>query len=99
MYSFGMEDLNMVKKSIDGKEGQPRWTHTVGLIVAIGTLVWSITSHFIPKPEPQVPRPTAVTPAPSVSVSGLGNVGVGTMSGGQISVGIPAVPSKAGSAP
>ena len=89
----------MVKKSSDGKDGPPRWTYIAAPIVAIVALAWSITSHFIPKPEPQVTRPTAVTPAPSVSVSGSGNVGVGTMSGGQISVGIPAVPSKSGSAP
>lgn len=89
----------MVKRSSDGKEGQPRWTHIALSIVAIVGLVWDIASDFIPKPEPQVHKPAAVTPAPSVSVSGSGNVGVGTMSGGQISVGIPAVPSKAGSAP
>lgn len=99
MYILGREDWNMATRSNGAKEGPPRWTYVAGSIVAIGGLVWGIVSYFIPKPEPQKPAPAAATPAPSVSVSGSGNVGVGTMSGGHISVGVPAVPSKGGSAP
>ena len=91
----------MVTRPNDAKAGPPRWTYVAGSIVAIGSLVWGIVGYVIPKPEPepQKPAPAAVAPAPSVSVSGSGSVGVGTMSGGQISVGVPAAPSNAGNAP
>ncbi len=84
----------------DKPAGPPRWTYVVGSIVTAGGLLWGIVSYFIPKPDPQKPAPAAATPAlPSVSVSGSGSVGVVTMSGGQISVGAPVSPPKAGSAP
>lgn len=75
------------------KTGQPRWTYVLGALVATGTLVWAITSHFIPKAEPTPrPTPTATPPAApttTVTVTGSGSVGVGTMSGGEIKVGAP----------
>ena len=70
--------------------GPPRWTYAVAAIVGAAGLIWTIVSTFLPKSEPQ--RPT-----PSVSVSGTGSVGVGTMSGGEISVGAP--PPSAASTP
>ena len=73
--------------------GPPQWTYAVGAIGVIGTLVWAVVSHFIPKPEaapPAKPAATAPTPAPttpsSVTVNGTGNVGVGNMSGGSINI-------------
>ncbi len=80
--------------------GAPQWTYIVAAIGVIGTLIWTITSHFIPKPEAAPPAKPAVTasapaPAPAVTVSGSGNVGVGTMSGGSINVNAPAAPASA----
>jgi hypothetical protein len=95
----------MATKPKDIKDGPPRWTYVAGSIVAIGGLVWGVVSYFIPKPE--LPKAPATVSAPGVTVSGNGSVGVGTMSGGQISVGAPATqptaatstPAKSGSAP
>jgi hypothetical protein len=70
------------------KDGAPRWSYVVAAIVAAGGLLWGIVSYFIP--EPELPKPTIAAPAPDVTVSGSGNVGEGTMSGGQISVGASA---------
>ena len=64
--------------------GAPKWTYVVATLVAVGTLVWAVASHFIPKAEESKPAGAGGT---SVTVSGSGNVAVGTMSGGQISVG------------
>lgn len=89
----------MAARPDDAKPGPPRWTYVAASIVAIAGLLWSIVAHFLPKPESQRPTPAAVPPSPSVNVSGSGNVGVGSMSGGQISVGAPAAPSRSGSAP
>ena len=80
------------------KDGPPRWTFAAGAIVAIGGLGWGIVSYFIPKPEP--PRPPVAAPPPNVTVSGNGSVGVGVISGGQISIGAPASqPAATTSAP
>ena len=87
------------------KEGPPRWTYIAGAVVAIGGLAWGIVGYFIPKPE--FPKAPSTVSAPGVNVSGNGSVGVGTMSGGQVSLGAsvaqPAAatstPAKAGSAP
>lgn len=78
--------------------GPPQWSYIVTAIVALGGLAWGVISYFVPKPEP--PKPAVVAPAePSVSVtvSGPGSVGVGTMTGGQITGGAatPAVPAAA----
>ena len=79
------------------KDGVTRWTYWVAAIVAIGGLLWGIVSYFIPKPDL---AKTAINPAsPSVTVSGQGSVGVGTMSGGQISLGASAAPSSSEKAP
>ena len=89
----------MVTKSVVGNTGAPRWTYVAGVIVAIAGLGWTVVSYFIAKPEAQ-PKPPAALTAPAVSVSGNGSVGVGTMSGGQISVGSsPIVPTPAASTP
>lgn len=66
--------------------GAPRWTYVAGAIVSIGTLLLGIATYVNSKPEPSRP---ATRPIPSVSVSGAGNVGIGTMSGGTVSVGVP----------
>ena len=97
----------MVKKPkpASGKEGAPRWTYVAGAVVAVVGLAWGIVSYFIPKPEPL--RQGAAASNATVTVSGSGNAGVGTMSGGQIAVGSPATqaaspasaPSKLGSTP
>ena len=73
----------------------PRWVLILGALVPVGSLVWAVVTHFVPKvepPKPPAPAPVAVAapapaPAPSVSVSGSGNVGVGVMSGGTINNG------------
>lgn len=79
------------------KEGPPRWTYAAGAIVAIGTLVWGVVSYFVPRPEPLNP---ALTPAPpAVSISGSDNVGIGTMTGGQITHGVVVAPTVPASAP
>jgi len=70
------------------KEGQPRWTYAVASILAIATFVWGVVSYFVPKPE--APKPASTPTLPVVSVSGNGNVGIGTMSGGQINNGVAA---------
>ena len=76
--------------------GAPQWTYIVAAIGVIGTLIWTITSHFIPKPEAAPAKPPAVSaPAPAVTVSGSGNVGVSTMSGGSIHVNAPAASASA----
>jgi hypothetical protein len=83
----------------DAREGQPRWTYAVAAIVAAVGLVWGIISYFIPKPEPQKPPMTVTAPLTSgVNVTGSGNVGVGTMSGGTINVPgtAPTPPDKSG---
>jgi len=86
------------KSKPDGaNEGAPRWTYWAAAVVAAGGLLWGIVSYFIPKP--QLSKSAATASAPTVSVSGQDNVGVGTMSGGQISVGTPAVPPPAAGAP
>ena len=74
------------------KDGPPRWTYATGALVAIGTLVWGVVSHFVPPNEPPTPASTPAVPA--VSVSGTGNVGIGTMTGGQITVGAVATPTQ-----
>jgi hypothetical protein len=83
--------------------GAPRWTYGLAAIVGAAGLIWAIVSHFVPKVEPAKPAQTTIatpTPAaPAVTVSGSGSVGVGTMSGGSISVGQsgspPSVPASA----
>ena len=92
----------VTRKPTETKEGAPRWTYVAGAAVAVVGLIWSIASHFVPKPD--LPKPIGAAPSPHVSVSGVGSVGVGTMSGGAISVGVPAspttlAPAKAASAP
>jgi hypothetical protein len=42
-------------KSVDSKEGPPRWTYIAGSIVAMGGLAWGIVSYFIPKPDTTKP--------------------------------------------
>ena len=79
------------------KEGPPRWTYAVASIVAIATFVWGVVSYFIPKPEP--PKPASTPAVPTVSVSGNGNVGIGTMSGGQINSGVATASAAPTSAP
>lgn len=70
--------------------GLPRWVLILGALVPVGSLVWAVVTHFVPKVEPaKPPAPVAVAapapvPAPSVTVSGSGNVVVGPMSGGTI---------------
>jgi hypothetical protein len=72
----------MTGKPKGAQDGPPRWTYVAGAVVAVGGLGWGIVSYFIPKPE--AAKPAA---APAVVVSGSRSVGVGTMSGGRISVG------------
>lgn len=79
------------------KEGAPRWTYVVGAIVGIAGLAWGIVSYFIPRTE--IPKTSPVTTPGEVHVSGSGNVGIGTMSGGQVAIGTPAAaPAVAASA-
>lgn len=92
----------VTKKPTEAKEGAPRWTYVAGSTVAVAGLIWGIASYFIPRPEPT--KAAVAAPSPTVSVSGAGNVGLGSMSGGHISLGVPAAPttlapSKAASAP
>jgi len=70
--------------------GPPRWTYTIGAIIAAGGLIWTVASHFIPKPDSAAAAPT---PVPNVSVTGKDNVGVGNMSGGTINNGGSAAPA------
>ena len=62
-------------------------------MVAVGGLVWGVVGSFIAKPEAAKP-PSAAAP-PTVSVSGSGNIGIGTMTGGQIAMGAPTTPAAA----
>ncbi len=78
--------------------GVPRWLSVAASGAIVAGAAWAIVSFFLPKPGAVSPPSGAASTA--VTVSGNGSVGVGTMSGGQISVGAPAAPaSKAGSAP
>jgi len=61
--------------------GAPQWTYVLVAIVATGTLLWAVTSHFIPKPGVSGADNTET----GVSVTGECNLGVGTMNGGTIS--------------
>lgn len=76
----------MAAKKPISAAGAPRWTYIVGTLVAVAGLVWGIVSFVLAARAQN--RPTATTAAP-VSVSGTGNVAVGTMSGGSITVGAP----------
>jgi|GEM_PF-5123515 len=84
-----------VVKSKTDQPSPPRWTYTVAAIVSIVALGWTIVSYFIPpKPKPEKPvaaAPPTVSPqgAGSVTVDGSGSVGVGNMSGGSITLGVP----------
>ena len=86
----------MTKKP-NPKDGAPRWTYTAAAVVAIGTLAWAIFTYLMPK-SPLMNAPD-VASAPKVTVSGTGNVGVGTMSGGQISLRGPVPPEPPASTP
>jgi hypothetical protein len=63
---------------------QPRWTHVVAAAVALAGLLWTIVSYFIPKPEVRPPEQPSTS---TVRVNGDHSVGVGNMSGGQITTG------------
>lgn len=95
--------LKIKRKLDDRRCDPPRWTHIVGALAAVGALIWAIISFFIVKPDPPKPSsPIAVTtpsPAPSVTIIGRGNVGVGTMTGGHIEVRTPSSSPPAASAP
>jgi hypothetical protein len=86
-------------------EGAPRWTSVVGAIVAIGGLALGVFSYLAPKPETKLAQQPAISASgPVVNVSGSSNVGIGTMTGGQVSIGTPgpssaSLPSKAPSSP
>ena len=90
------------KNQTPPSSGAPQWTYIVGAIGVIGTLIWAIASHFIPKAEtppakPVAPASAPAAPAPAISVSGSGNATVvGSMTGGSISVNAPAAPASAG---
>ena len=72
-------------------KGPPRWTHVVGAIVAACAFLWGIFVYFNPKADaPKLPAAAVAAPTSSVNVEGAGNVGIGTMSGGSVSVETPA---------
>ena len=77
--------------------GAPRWTYMLGSLVGAAGLLWGIVSYFISNPESGKVGSAASVPKPAVTVSGSGSVGVGTMSGGQISLG-SALPTPASAA-
>jgi hypothetical protein len=83
-------------RSKAGGSTAPRWTYVIGALASIGALLWAIMGHFIPKPE--AAKPIAQVPTISVSASGAHSVAVGSMSGGQISVGTHPAPQSAASA-
>ena len=74
----------MAAKKSTPASGAPRWTYVVGTLVGVTGLVWGIISFILTDRIQTKPVAPAAT---QVSVSGSGNVGVGTMSGGSITVG------------
>ncbi len=82
----------MTRAKSSKKSGQPRWTYVVGAAVAIGTLAWAVTSHFLSTAK-QATRPPE-EPRVSVTVPGPKSIGVGVMSGGQINQNIPVRPQE-----
>jgi hypothetical protein len=67
----------------------------LGVTIAIPVLglLWQVVSHFVPKSS----APTSQSsPQTSVSVGGAGNVGIGSMQGGQVIVGSPGATTRRG---
>mgnify|MGYP001268532189 CR=1 FL=1 len=51
------------KQASGGDQGAPRWTYGLAAIVGAAALVWTVISHFIPKPEAP-----STAPAPQIMV-------------------------------
>ena len=56
-------------KKAPAGEGPPRWTYTLGAVVGLATIVWGVTSHFIPKAEEKKTVASAPAPASQAAAS------------------------------